>query len=125
MPAPDPARPNSEEAAIKRSRQIDNDKDESMSSPTPPLDVGAGALWVEVLQECLSSIIPIRISRPTVRECYLTMCPSCDLWFGLGWSTHMYLIDSTMNNAPPVPSPLLSSIRQIRPVPPDDGQGTP
>nr|ACN31811.1 unknown [Zea mays] len=63
MPAPDPARPNSEEAAIKRSRQIDNDKDESMSSPTPPLDVGAGALWVEVLQECLRSAVDLSFAQ--------------------------------------------------------------
>ncbi|AQK39199.1 hypothetical protein ZEAMMB73_Zm00001d023364 [Zea mays] len=84
-----------------------------MSLPTPPPDVGAGVLWVEVLQESLgsavdlssaqvaattdnrppahcftfgdesttgqlpppkvSSIIPIRISRPTTAECYLTI----------------------------------------------------
>jgi hypothetical protein len=58
-PAPDPIRPNSDEAAIKRSRKIDNDDDESMSLPTPPPDVGAGVLWVEVLQESLGSAVDL------------------------------------------------------------------
>lgn len=53
-PAPDPARPNSEEGAIKRSRQIDDDEDESASSPTPPPNVGAGALWVATFWQAVA-----------------------------------------------------------------------